>query len=524
MRFTYQCGQEPLPGYTIKRGIGWGGFGEVYFAISSGGKEVALKWIRNNLDIELRGVQQCLNLKHPNLVHLYDLRSDAAGSRWLIMEYVAGEPLSTLLTRHPDGIAPELAREWFQGLPAAIHYLHEHGIVHRDLKPANIFLENGLIKVGDYGLCKYIGESQHAGMTREIGTVHYMAPEISSGNYGRHIDVYAAGVILYEMLTGRVPFDGESAGEILMKHMTSAPDLSRAPAEFRPILAQALDKNPANRFRSISEMGRRVAATGRPDPALEPRPAPPPVPATPPAPEMIPSVVLVPGTMRERWSELTGMLLWAVVFSGLLAAGWTILFARGELAPLLRTFYLTLAGSWAVLIPSKLWPPTPAEDSWSRRLVLMALGFGVGLFALWLDGYEIPLPWTPGAEQAEVFRPWAPDPNVQHADQRSPFRWLFNENRSMPVMACYLGYFGLMFLVLRWWKTTEERRGRRFAIKPVVAAALWGYLLLFMLPSLPQRQLGFVTIVLTAVVCQLVSPWKEPAPSRGKRLRLGYAG
>src|SRR5581483_3050887 len=176
MRFTYQCGQQPLTGYSIKRGIGWGGFGEVYFAISDGGKEVALKWIRNNLDIELRGVQQCLNLKHPNLLHLYDLRTDAAGSHWLVMEYVAGEPLSAILARHPDGVAPELAREWFQGLANAIHYLHEHGIVHRDLKPANIFLENGLVKVGDYGLCKFIAESQHAGMTREIGTVHYMAP------------------------------------------------------------------------------------------------------------------------------------------------------------------------------------------------------------------------------------------------------------------------------------------------------------------------------------------------------------
>ena len=68
MKFTYRCGQQPLPGYTIKRGIGWGGFGEVYFAVSESGKEVALKWIRSNLDVELRGVQQCLNLKHPNLI------------------------------------------------------------------------------------------------------------------------------------------------------------------------------------------------------------------------------------------------------------------------------------------------------------------------------------------------------------------------------------------------------------------------------------------------------------------------
>src|SRR5947207_1001171 len=89
MKFTYRSGQQPLPAYTIKRGIGQGGFGEVYFAVTDGGKEVALKWIRSNLDIEMRGVQQCLNLKHPNLVHLYDVREDADRNTWLVMEYVA---------------------------------------------------------------------------------------------------------------------------------------------------------------------------------------------------------------------------------------------------------------------------------------------------------------------------------------------------------------------------------------------------------------------------------------------------
>ena len=159
MKFTYRCGQQPLPGYTIKRGIGWGGFGEVYFAVSDSGKEVALKWVRSNLDVELRGIQQCLNLKHPNLIHLYDLKQDAVGQQWLVMEYVSGESLSTIMSRHPNGLAPELACEWFTGLAAGVHYLHEHGIVHRDLKPGNIFLEAGVIKVGDYGLCKLIGGS-----------------------------------------------------------------------------------------------------------------------------------------------------------------------------------------------------------------------------------------------------------------------------------------------------------------------------------------------------------------------------
>src|SRR6476620_10245423 len=115
MKFTYGSGQRPLDGYVIKRGVGKGGFGEVYFALSEGGKEVALKLLRNTRDneAELRGVAQCLNLKHPNLVSLYDLRTDTQGDHWVVMEYVAGEPLNTVINRHPNGLPAELARQWF---------------------------------------------------------------------------------------------------------------------------------------------------------------------------------------------------------------------------------------------------------------------------------------------------------------------------------------------------------------------------------------------------------------------------
>ena len=120
MKFNFRSGQKPLPGYTIKRGIGLGGFGEVYFAVTDGGKEVALKWIRSNHDIEMRGVQQCLNLKHPNLVHLYDVREDDQRNQWLVMEYVSGEPLSTILSRHPNGVAPELAATGASGIAPVV--------------------------------------------------------------------------------------------------------------------------------------------------------------------------------------------------------------------------------------------------------------------------------------------------------------------------------------------------------------------------------------------------------------------
>src|SRR5262245_14042082 len=171
MRFTYSSGQKPLDGFTLKRGIGRGGFGEVYFAVSTGGKEVALKLVRGDNQVELRGVAHCLNLKHPNLVALYDLRTDERGDHWVVMEYVAGEPLSAVLSRHPNGVPHELVREWFLGLSRAVAYLHDHGIVHRDLKPGNIFLENGTVKVGDYGLSKSMSTSGRTAQTQSVGTV-----------------------------------------------------------------------------------------------------------------------------------------------------------------------------------------------------------------------------------------------------------------------------------------------------------------------------------------------------------------
>src|SRR5689334_9958240 len=98
-RFTYASGAKPLQGYTLKRGIGHGGFGEVYYATSDAGKEVALKLIRRNWDVELRGVNHCLNLKHPNLLALYDVRQDANDDNWVVMELMSGDSLEDVLQR-----------------------------------------------------------------------------------------------------------------------------------------------------------------------------------------------------------------------------------------------------------------------------------------------------------------------------------------------------------------------------------------------------------------------------------------
>ncbi len=258
MRFTYPSGSTPLEGYTLKRGVGRGGFGEVYFALSDAGKEVALKLIRRNLDVEVRGVTHCLNLKHPNLIALYDIRTDEHDDRWVVMEFVSGESLEDAIERHPQGMPIEMVLQWFTGLAAGVAYLHDHGIVHRDLKPANIFLDNRTVKIGDYGLSKFISCSRRSGQTESVGTVHYMAPEIANGRYGKEIDTYALGIILYEMLTGHVPFEGESVGEVLMKHLTAEPDLSALAEPYRGLVRSAMAKDPEARFTSVTEMVRRL--------------------------------------------------------------------------------------------------------------------------------------------------------------------------------------------------------------------------------------------------------------------------
>jgi hypothetical protein len=170
-------------------------------------------------------------------------------------------------------MTPDETMAWLNGIGAGVACLHDHGIVHRDLKPGNIFSEENRVKVGDYGLSKFISCSRRSGQTESVGTVHYMAPEVANGRYGKEIDIYALGVILFEMLTGRVPFEGESVGEVLMKHLTAVPDVSLLAEPFRSVVARAMEKDPARRFGSVGEM---LAALPRPTQAQVHMPAWPP--------------------------------------------------------------------------------------------------------------------------------------------------------------------------------------------------------------------------------------------------------
>ncbi|NOX59684.1 MAG: protein kinase [Planctomycetes bacterium] len=252
--YTFKHGDRPLEGYTIQRAVGRGGFGEVYYAVSDGGREVALKYLRENPQIELRGVAHCINLKSPHLVSIFDVKKNEDGEYFVIMEYSSGPSLRDILLAEPNGVGAQKAAFFLREIAKGLGYLHDRGIVHRDLKPGNIFFDEGYVKIGDYGLSKFISVSRHSAQTASVGTVHYMAPEVGSGNYHRGIDIYAMGVMLYEMLLGKVPFEGSSMGEVLMKHLTEQPEVDNLPQPFGKIIHKALQKDPNDRYQNVYEM------------------------------------------------------------------------------------------------------------------------------------------------------------------------------------------------------------------------------------------------------------------------------
>ena len=518
MKFTYRSGQRPLAGYTIKRGVGQGTFGEVYFAVSDGNKEVALKLLRGHTDAELRGVSHCLNLKHPNLVHLYDLRTDARGDHWVVMEYVFGESLASVINKHPTGLPREVIREWFAALARGVGYLHNQGVVHRDLKPANIFIEHGHLKIGDYGLSRRISGSEGGDLSRGVGTPHYMAPEIKNGNYTASIDVYACGIILFEMVCGHRPFDGETPMEVLMKHFLDTPDLTPLPAAYRGVIGKALEKDPAKRFASIGELakaveemfGRREAPVPPPLPA--PLPGAPRPPAPPPDSAVLPIATPValprakvrstppplspapaPQAMRDRITELAGGFVLVPVVTAACTIPWAVFPSSVQWSALARVFLLSTVLAWVVMLIGRL-PKRSESNPWGRRALQLGVGLALGVLAFWLEGWALPTGPTNATSRDIV---------------------VFTNHRISPTTFStavrYLFYFGLAVALCQWWKITDRKRRERVRFTPLVAVAFWGTVCLFLWPAdSAQLWLGVSVLVIAAVAVQAASPWAGP--------------
>ncbi len=250
---------EKLGPYEVLAAIGAGGMGEVYRARDPRlGRDVAVKVsaerFNDRFEREARAVAA---LNHPNICHLYDV-----GPNYLVMELIEGESPKGPL---PLEEALRIARQIADALEAA----HEKGIIHRDLKPANIKItSDGTVKVLDFGLAKTSRDSNGAiaensptftmGATEAgviLGTAGYMSPEQARGKpVDKRADIWAFGVVLYEMLTGKRLFEGETVSDTLAAVLTREPDWTQVPEKARPLLQRCLEKDPKRRLRDIADM------------------------------------------------------------------------------------------------------------------------------------------------------------------------------------------------------------------------------------------------------------------------------
>ena len=248
--------------YEILAPLGAGGMGEVYRAHDPRmGREVAIKISAARFSDRFeREVHAIAALNHPNICHLYDV-----GPNYLVMELVEGPTLAERIGRGAIPLEESLAiaRQIAEALEAA----HEKGIVHRDLKPANVKITpEGAVKVLDFGLAKLadpvavgqgeatltVQEATRAGVI--LGTAAYMSPEQARGmTVDKRADIWAFGVVLYEMLTGRRLFHGESMTDTLAAVLTKEPEWNRAPTQARPLLRRCLEKDPRRRLRDIGD-------------------------------------------------------------------------------------------------------------------------------------------------------------------------------------------------------------------------------------------------------------------------------
>jgi eukaryotic-like serine/threonine-protein kinase len=252
--------------YKIIRKLGAGGMADVYLAEDQElGRRVAIKILndRHAADDQFverfrREAKNAAGLSHPNIVSIYD-RGEAEGTYYIAMEYLDGRSLKELIVSR--GSAPiRTAIEYARQILGAVGFAHRHGIVHRDIKPHNVLVgPEGRLKVTDFGIARS-GASQMTEVGSIIGTAQYLSPEQARGSQvDQTSDVYSVGVVLYELLTGQVPFTGDTPLEIAMKHLSQIP---KPPSELRPevphdldmVVLRALAKEPSERYQSAEEM------------------------------------------------------------------------------------------------------------------------------------------------------------------------------------------------------------------------------------------------------------------------------
>ncbi len=253
--------------YEIIRPIGEGGMANVYLAYDPClNRKVAVKILRGDLAADEKFVRRfqreavsASSLTHPNIVEVYDVGEDH-GKYFIVMEYVEGKTLKQLIKRRGSITLPEVVDIMLQ-LTSAIAKAHESYIIHRDIKPQNvIILEDGRVKVMDFGIAAQLGSNELTQTNSVMGTVYYLPPEQASGGVSDFKgDIYSLGILMFELIAGRVPFKGDSPVEVAIKHIKNPlPDLTKIipdlPNSVFNVILKACAKNPMNRYKSALEM------------------------------------------------------------------------------------------------------------------------------------------------------------------------------------------------------------------------------------------------------------------------------
>ncbi len=261
--------------YVIERKLGSGGMADVYLAEDQElGRRVALKLLddRHASDEQFverfrREAQSAASLNHPSIVSIFD-RGHAEGTYYIAMEYLDGRTLKELLVKNGPTPVP-IAIDYARQILGALAFAHRNGIVHRDIKPHNIVVGgDGRLKVTDFGIARS-GASQMTEAGSIVGTAQYLSPEQARGApVDPRSDIYSLGVVLYEMLTGKVPFSGDTPVEIAMKHLSQVPEppsklRDGIPHDLDAVVMRALAKDPEQRYATAEEMDADLARVAR---------------------------------------------------------------------------------------------------------------------------------------------------------------------------------------------------------------------------------------------------------------------
>lgn len=260
-------GQKINDRYEIIRIIGEGGMANVYLAEDTIlNRKVAVKVLRGDLANDEKFVRRfqrealsASSLSHPNIVEIYDVGEDD-GNFYIVMEYIEGKNLKQLIKKREKLSLPEVM-DIMKQLTDGISHAHDLFIIHRDIKPQNmLILDNGLVKITDFGIAIALNSTQLTQTNSVMGSVHYLPPEQAAGK-GATVksDIYSLGIMMFELITGKLPFKGENAVEIALKQMKEPiPSIrsmdSSIPQSVENIIIKSCAKNPKNRYSSVREM------------------------------------------------------------------------------------------------------------------------------------------------------------------------------------------------------------------------------------------------------------------------------